>query len=155
MNTKQGDTSLLQHPVAQELLVSNIPARVAYVAQDGTPRVVPVWFHWDGKDIVIGTPTNAPKVKALRQRPQVAITIDDNTFPNKVLLLRGTARMTTVPGVAAEYVKAGDRYLGVEANRGWIAQLSGMISEMVRIAITPEWVGVLDYKERFPSALSR
>ena len=155
MNTKQGDTSLLQHPVAQELLVSNIPARVAYVAQDGTPRVVPVWFHWDGKDIVIGTPTNAPKVKALRERPQVAITIDDNTFPNKVLLLRGTARMTTVPGVATEYVKAGDRYLGAEANRAWIAQLSGMISEMVRIAITPEWVGVLDYKERFPSALSR
>ena len=155
MNTKQGDTSLLQHPVAQELLVSNIPARVAYVAQDGTPRVVPVWFHWDGKDIVIGTPTNAPKVKALRERPQVAITIDDNTFPNKVLLLRGRARMTTVPGIAAEYVKAGDRYLGAEANRAWVAQLSGMISEMVRIAITPEWVGVLDYKERFPSALSR
>ena len=155
MEKKQGDTSLLQHPVAQELLVSNIPARVAYVARDGTPRVVPVWFHWDGRDIVIGTPTNAPKVKALRERPPVAITIDDNSFPNKVLLIRGNARLTTVQGIAAEYVKAGDRYLGAEANRAWIAQLSGMISEMVRIAITPDWVGVLDYKERFPSALSR
>ena len=155
MDKKQGDPSLLQHPVAQELLVSNIPARVAYVAADGTPRVVPVWFHWDGHDIVIGTPTNAPKVKALRERPRVAITIDDNTFPNKVLLVRGTARMSTVKGIVAEYVWAGDRYLGAEANRAWIAQLGGMISEMVRIAVTPEWVGVLDYKERFPSALSR
>jgi hypothetical protein len=72
-----------------------------------------------------------------------------------VLLIRGTARMTTVKGIIPEYVKAGDRYLGAEANRAWIAQLSSMIAEMVRIAITPEWVGVLDYKERFPSALAR
>lgn len=155
MPIAQGDLSLLEHPVARELLQSNIPARIAYVARDGTPRVVPVWFHWDGEEVVIATPTNAPKVKALRERPQVAITIDDNTFPNKVLLIRGTARMTTVTGVVPEYVRAGDRYLGEEASRAWIQQLSGMLSEMVRIAIKPEWVGVLDYKERFPSALSR
>jgi len=150
----QGDLELLKHPVAQELLQAKIPARIAYVASDGSPRAVPVWFHWDGRDIVIGTPTNAPKVKALRERPQVAITIDTNEFPNKVLLIRGTARMTTVSGIVPEYTKAGDRCLGAEANRAWIGQLSGMISEMVRIAITPEWVGVLDYQERFPSALS-
>jgi hypothetical protein len=28
-----------------------------------------------------------------------------------------------------------------------------MSPEMVRIAITPEWVGLLDFKTRFPSAL--
>ena len=41
----QGDLGLLQHPVAQELLVSKIPARLAYIASDGTPRVLPIWFH--------------------------------------------------------------------------------------------------------------
>ena len=154
MPIAQGELSLLEHPVARELLHSKIPARVAYVARDGTPRVVPVWFHWDGEEIVIATPTNAPKVKALRERPRVAITIDDNTFPNKVLLIRGTALMTTVGGVVPEYVKAGNRYLGESANAAWIRQLSGMVTEMVRIAVKPDWVGVLDYKERFPSALS-
>jgi hypothetical protein len=29
-----------------------------------------------------------------------------------------------------------------------------MVPGMVRIAITPEWVGVLDFKTRFPSALA-
>ena len=154
MPTPQGDLSLLQHPVAQELLRSRIPARFAYVALDGTPRVVPVWFHWDGKDVVIGTPTRAPKIKALRANAKVAITIDDNEFPNKVLLIRGTARMDQVQGIAEEYVRASERYLGAEAGPAWIGQLRGMITEMMRIAITPEWVGVLDYKERFPSALS-
>lgn len=150
----QGDLQLLDHPVAQELLQARIPARVAYVARDGSPRAVPVWFHWNGSEIIVGTPPNAPKVKALRERPQVAITIDTNEFPNKVLLIRGKARMTTAKGILPEYVQAGDRYLGAEANRAWISQLSGMVSEMIRIAITPEWVGVLDYRERFPSALS-
>jgi hypothetical protein len=65
----------LQHPVAQELLSSKIPARLAYVARDGTPRVVPIWFHWNGKEIVLGTPPKAPKVQSLKERPKVALTI--------------------------------------------------------------------------------
>lgn len=43
MPTKQGDTTLLNDPVAQELLHSNIPARLACVWQDGTPRVIPIF----------------------------------------------------------------------------------------------------------------
>jgi hypothetical protein len=65
MTVKQGDLSLLQHPAAQELLHSKIPARLAYVWTDGTPRVVPIWFHWNGREIVMGTPPRAPKLKAL------------------------------------------------------------------------------------------
>jgi hypothetical protein len=49
MAMRQGDPALLSEPVAQELLQSTTPARLAYVWRDGTPRVVPIWFHWDGK----------------------------------------------------------------------------------------------------------
>src|SRR6516165_2903445 len=55
MAVRQGDLSLLEHPVARELLASNIPARIAYVWTDGTPRVTPIWFHWDGGELVLGT----------------------------------------------------------------------------------------------------
>jgi len=79
MPTKQGGLELLQTPVAQELLQSNIPARLAYVWRDGTPRVIPIWFHWNGEEIVLGT--------------------------------------------------------------------------MVRIAVKPEWVAILDFEQRFPSAI--
>ena len=34
----QGDVRLLQTEVAQRMLAATTPARVAYVAQDGTPR---------------------------------------------------------------------------------------------------------------------
>ena len=91
MPVKQGDLELLQDPVSQELLQSKIPARLAYIAADGTPRVVPIWFHWDGREFVMATPPKAPKLKALAKNPKVALTIDDNAFPHKVLLVRGTA----------------------------------------------------------------
>ena len=154
MPIQQGDLELLQHPVAQELLTSKIPARLAYIWSDGTPRVVPIWFHWNGQEIVMGTPPKAPKLKALGKNPKVSLTIDNNEFPNKVLLIRGTARLEAVDGIVPEYALAAERYFGAEQGQKWLTQLRGMVPSMVRIAITPEWVGLLDFKTRFPSALA-
>lgn len=154
MPVKQGDLELLQSPVAQELLQSKIPARLAYVWTDGTPRVIPIWFHWNGREIVMATPPKAPKLKALAKNPKVSLTIDDNTFPHKVLLVRGTARLKAVDGIVPEYAVAAERYFGPEQGKAWVKQLGGMIPGMVQITITPEWVGLLDFKTRFPSALS-
>ena len=44
---KQGEIDLLSDPIAQDLLHSRIPARLAYVWPDGTPRVVPVLVPLD------------------------------------------------------------------------------------------------------------
>jgi len=153
MPVKQGDLSLLQHPASQELLASKIPARLAYVWTDGSPRVIPIWFHWNGKEIVVGTPPKAPKLKALAKNPRVSLTIDDNVFPHKVLLVRGTARLEPVNGVVPEYAMAAERYFGPEQGKAWVAQMGKMVQSMVRITITPTWVGLLDFQTRFPSAL--
>lgn len=89
MAVPQGDLELLNDPIAQELLRSALPARLAYTWPDGTPRVVPIWFHWTGEEIVMAGPPDAPKMDALRANPRVALTIDGDTWPYKVLLLRG------------------------------------------------------------------
>lgn len=153
MPVQQGDLGLLQHPAAQELLASKIPARLAYVWTDGSPRVIPIWFHWNGKEIVMGTPAKAPKLKALAKNPRVSLTIDDNVFPHKVLLVRGTARLEPVDGVVPEYALAAERYFGAEQGKAWAAQMEKMVQSMVRVTITPTWVGLLDFETRFPSAL--
>ena len=151
---KQGDLGLLQHAASQELLQSKIPARLAYIWTDGTPRVIPIWFHWNGRELILATPPKAPKLKALAKNPKVSLTIDDNVFPHKVLLIRGTAHLQTVDGIVPEYAKAAERYFGREQGRAWVKQLGTLISDMVRITVTPEWVGLLDFQTRFPSALS-
>jgi hypothetical protein len=150
----QGGLDLLQHPASQELLHSKIPARLAYVWTDGSPRVVPIWFHWNGQEFIMASPPRAPKLKALAKNPKVSFTIDDNTFPHKVLLIRGTARLESVNGMVPEYVAAAERYFGPEQGKAWINQLRTLTSSMVRITIAPEWVGLLDFQTRFPSALA-
>ena len=146
------DLSLLEDPVAVELLASRVPARLAYSWTDGSPRVVPIWFHWDGSAVVMGTPARAPKLKALRQRPEVALTIDTEGFPAHVLSLRGQVEIEHLNGPSAEYVASARRYLGDEQGQAWAAQLEGM--PMARLRVVPRWVSILDFETRFPSALS-
>jgi PPOX class probable F420-dependent enzyme len=151
---QQGDLSLLEHPSSQELLRSRIPARLAYTGTDGTPRVVPIWFHWNGHEIVMATPPKAPKLKALAKNPKVALTIDENEFPHKVLMIRGSARLEPVDGIVPEYESCAHRYFDAKMADGWLTQLRGKVSSMVRITVTPEWAGLLDFQTRFPSALT-
>jgi nitroimidazol reductase NimA-like FMN-containing flavoprotein (pyridoxamine 5'-phosphate oxidase superfamily) len=148
-----GNGALLDDPVAKELLNSRVPARLAYAWTDGTPRVVPIWFHWTGEDIVMGTPANAPKTNALRDGDAVAVTIDANDWPYHALIVRGHARVSSQRGVVAEYAQAADRYFGTEQGRAWVAQFPDDVP-MVRIAVRPEHVTVLDFETRFPSAIS-
>ena len=153
MTTKQGDISLLNDPVAQQLLNTTSPAKLAYTWTDGTPRLVPVGIHWDGRQIILATGANAPKTAALEQNPKVAVTIDTNDFPYHVLLVRGSAGLQLMDRIPDEYALVARRLIGPAAD-GWLQQMAGMLPAMggmARIAITPEWVGILDFEQRFPS----
>jgi translation initiation factor IF-1 len=149
----KGGTELLQDPVAQELLTSRIPARLAYNWTDGTPRVVSIWFHWDGTNIVMGTLPGAPKLKALHTGDRVAITIDTNDPPHHILSLRGTAEVTQTQGVVPEYAQAARRYLGKAQGEAYVGSLPPDI-RMGRIAVRPDQVVVLDFETRFPSPVA-
>lgn len=152
--SSQGDLSLLNDTVAQTLLTSNNLAHLSYVWDDGSPRVVPIWFHWDGKAIVFGTPLKSPKMHVLPHHSKVAVTIDSMTFPYKVLSMRGTAAVSIINGIVPEYALAAERYFGKEGGQGWIKQITPLFPQMARIAVTPEWVAILDFEQRYPSAIA-
>ena len=65
----------------------------------GTPRNVPIGFTWNGSEIVMCTAKNAPKLPALRKNPTVALTIDTEVHPPKILLIRGRAELDVVDGI--------------------------------------------------------
>jgi hypothetical protein len=154
MQSEQENLALLDDPVAQELLYSTNLARLAYNWRDGTPRVVPIWFHWDGETIVLGSPPNAPKVNVLPNNSKVALTIDRDEFPYHALLIRGTAHVETVEGVTLEYEACAERYFGEEQGREWVENVRQMSPQMTRIRVKPEWVSILDFETRFPSAIA-
>ncbi|MFI1238882.1 pyridoxamine 5'-phosphate oxidase family protein [Nocardia salmonicida] len=144
---------ILNRPHSQELLARDL-LRMAYVAKDGTPRNVPVGFAWNGAEIVVCTSTNAPKLPSLRHNPAVALTIDTEVHPPKMLLIRGRAELDMVDGIPAEYLEMNGSYeMTAEQRVVWEAEVHSLYEGMVRIVITPTWVKLIDFETTLPSAV--
>ncbi|MFE1551943.1 pyridoxamine 5'-phosphate oxidase family protein [Streptomyces sp. NPDC058718] len=146
-------TEILNRPVSRELLARDI-TRLAYVAEDGTPRAIPIGFVWNGAEIVMCTPTNAPKLASLRRNPAVALTIDTEVHPPKILLLRGRAELDLVDGIPDEFLQSNGAYTMTPEQRvEWEVEVRALYDEMVRIVVTPTWAKMIDFETTLPSAV--
>jgi hypothetical protein len=149
--TPSGVAEVLEKPITQEMLNRDI-ARLAYVAKDGTPRVVPIGFTWNGTEVVMCTTTNAPKLASLRRNPAVALTIDTEVHPPKILLLRGDAVLDEVEGIPDEYLQMNGTYeMTAEQRTEWETEVRSLYESMVRIVVTPRWAKLIDFEETLPS----
>ncbi|MEZ0106723.1 type II secretory pathway component PulJ [Catenulispora sp. EB89] len=146
-------TEILNRPLSQELLARDL-TRLAYVAKDGTPRNVPIAFTWNGSQIVMCTTKNAPKLPSLRRNPQVALTVDTESHPPKILLVRGTVELDVVHGIPEEYLQMNGSYeMTPEQRVEWEAEVRSLYDGMVRIVVTPTWVKLIDFETTLPSAV--
>ena len=147
-------TAVLNQPLSQELLARDL-ARLAYVAKDGTPRTVPIGFSWNGSEIVMCTAKNAPKLQALSDNPAVALTIDTEVHPPKILLIRGRAGLDFVDGIPDEYLEANTTYeMTPEQRVEWETEVRSLYHDgMVRIVVTPTWAKLIDFETTLPSAV--
>src|SRR5262245_61004922 len=96
MAVEEARRQLQTDEVEKHLLSQPLMARLAYNCVDGSPRVVPMWVHWTGEDILMGAPPNSPKMKCLTEHPKVAISIDTVEWPYEWLTIRGTASVEIV-----------------------------------------------------------
>jgi hypothetical protein len=145
---------ILNRPLSQELLARDL-TRLAYVAKDGTPRNVPMGFTWNGAEIVMCTTKIAPKLPALRANPLVALTIDTEVYPPKILLIRGRAELDYVDGIPDEFLQASGTYqMTPEQRVAWEAEVRSLYHDgMVRIVVTPTWAKLIDFETTLPSAV--
>lgn len=147
-------TEILNRPLSQELLARDI-TRLAYVAKDGTPRNVPIAFSWNGSQIVLCTSKNAPKLPSLRRNPQVALTIDTESHPPRVLLLRGRAELDVVDGIPDEYMQWNGTYqMTPEQRAAWEEGVKSLYDGMVRVVVKPTWAKLLDFETTMPTAIA-
>ena len=146
-------TEVLDRPLSRELLARDL-TRLGYVAKDGTPRSIPIAFTWNGTQIVMCTTKNAPKLHALRANPMVALTIDTEVHPPKILLLRGRAELDVVDGIPQEYLAMNGTYqMTPEQRVEWEAEVRSLYDGMVRIVVTPTWAKLIDFETTLPSAV--
>ena len=143
---------VLSKPLSQELLKRDM-ARLAFVAKDGTPRVLPIAIYWNGSEIVMCTSKNARKVAALERNPDVALTIDTEAHPPKVLLLRGKAELDPVDGIPSEYYETSGTYeMTPEQRQEWEKEIEATyVDGMVRIVVRPTWAKLIDFETTLPT----
>ena len=100
---------------------------------------------------MLWTSENTAKVRALEAHPQVALTIDTTGFPPHVLLVRGVAALETFEGVPEDYFRTAS--VDEQHRQAWEAEVRSLYRRVVRIAVRPEWVKLLDFETTLPSAV--
>ena len=151
--TDEEIAEILAKPYAQQLLNGPEPARMAYDGLDGHPRVIPIGFWTEGGRIVMATLPKSAKVAALSKHPHVALTIDQASFPPKVLLIRGTAELRHVAGIPGGYLEAGRKVMNDDQYPDWVAGVQQLYEEMVVITVSPTWAKLLDFETTIPKAV--
>ena len=146
---------VMELPISRQLLRDEPIMHLSYTAPDGAPRVIPIGYVWDGARFLMWTIPGAPKVDALEADGRVAITIDVQGPPPRVLLVRGRATLETVDGVPDGYLEASRRAIPREAWEDFETQVRAMYKQMVAVTITPDWARLLDFETTAPIAVEK
>jgi len=70
------------------------------VRPDGRPHLVPIWFSWDGREILIASKPNAQKIRNVRANPMVMLALGEAEDDFDVGLLEGQAQLLDAPADA-------------------------------------------------------
>ena len=87
-------------------------AFLALVRKDVTPHVTPIWFDYDGKDIIINTARGRMKDRILHKHPRVALAIQDPANPYRYIQIRGKVVVETEEGGYDQICALNGKYHG-------------------------------------------
>jgi len=83
---------------------------LATTMPDGSPQVTPVWFDSDGEHILINTNEGRVKDRNMKERPNVAMVIQDPSTPYRYLQIRGKVVEMTREGADEHISKLSQKY---------------------------------------------
>jgi PPOX class probable F420-dependent enzyme len=86
-------------------------AQLATIMPDGTPQVSPVWFEFDGQNIVINSAKGRVKDRNMRRDPRVGLDIQDPDNPYRHVSIRGRVVHITEDGADAHIDKLTKKYI--------------------------------------------
>jgi PPOX class probable F420-dependent enzyme len=119
-----------------ERLRKNLIIWLSSVRPDGRPHLVPVWFLWDGKKILIFSQPNTQKIRNLQQNTNVILALDDTKDGEDVVMLEGMAEFLNDPAVNPTLPAYAAKYDSELKSMGYTAE--AMAAEYAQaIRITP------------------
>jgi len=96
-----------------DLLTKPAFAHFATVGADGAPQVTPMWFAWDGENLLFSTLKTRQKFVNAARDPRVTISITDPDNPYRYLQVTGEAvleddvRAELITGLVQKYLGDG------------------------------------------------
>lgn len=114
--------------------------RLATVDEDGTPRVVPIWFiHRDGE--ILFTPRGPSVFLAnIRRDPRVGLSIDEDPLPYRKVTVQGVARIVHDVGADDDwrdlYRRIAKRYVPGEAADAYVDDTVDQPRALIAVPLT-------------------
>lgn len=100
-----------KHAAADARLRAETIIWLTTVATSGQPQSSPVWFLWDGTEILIYGSKDGRKTRNIAANPRVDLHLDGNGQGGGIVIVEGTARIDQdgppVPSVAGFVAKYG------------------------------------------------
>jgi PPOX class probable F420-dependent enzyme len=122
---------------ALQRLESAFAAWLTTVTPEGQPQSMPIWFTWDGAELLVYGDHRAKRNRNLEANPRVSFHLPDNGKGGDIVVIEGTAR------VDPDYPAVGDnpRYLAkygetIARFYGGPAEFSQTYSMPIRISPT-------------------
>ena len=94
-----------------DLMNKKIFAGLATLMPDGTPQVTPVWFDFDGGNLLFNTAVGRQKDKNLQRDGRVSLMLIDPENPYRYLEVRGRVAERTLDGADDHINKMARKYL--------------------------------------------
>jgi PPOX class probable F420-dependent enzyme len=102
---------------------------------DGSIHSTPIWFKYDGKQILFGTQQDTRRIKNIKQNPDVTVVVDDRQTPYKGIVVYGRAELD-YDDVIAKRAAIFEKYMPRENALG-LAQALAKMRKPVVIRVTP------------------
>lgn len=112
--------NVLSGELARELLAARLMAKLGTHSSNGGIHLVPMWFLWNGREVLIPTNHASQKVRNLERNPRATVMIDDsrNDLDLRGITLVGQAEIVRAPtsfplnrAIHLKYLTAAEREL--------------------------------------------
>jgi PPOX class probable F420-dependent enzyme len=109
---------------------------MASVRPDGAPHLIPLWFAWDGDDLIVLSKPDAQKVRNLRRDPRVVLALGSVLDGMDVDLMEGVGEVLEAPSASVVPGAAFARYARPMARLGLTLDLFlATYSQPIRIRL--------------------
>jgi len=121
---------------ASQRLASDRIGWLTTVAPGGTPQVSPIWFLWDGEEILVYS-LDSPRARNVAEHARVSLNLDGNGLGGDIVIVEGTARIDNETPSAADNPSYLAKYLPVMDDYGWTPEwFAGRYSVPIRVTPT-------------------